>query len=115
MILTGLTPELKGALPSLVLGETSTLGAPSDPALMDPRGPSLLSVVLVSVDKAPCVTGVTPGKLVVDCLVVAGVVVELVFVQDMGVPSRALTCSNWFFRLVRVVRRSSRRELSAFS
>ena len=83
---------------------------------MDPLGPSLLGVVLVSVDKEPCEATLTPlGVLKADCLVLTGVDVELVFVQDMGVASRALTCNNWFFRFVRVVRRSSRRELSAFS
>ena len=83
---------------------------------MDPRGPSLLCVVLVSVDKAPCdATVAVPETLGVVRFVTLGVAVELVFVQDMGVASRAFTCSNWFFRFVKVWRRSSRRALSAFS
>lgn len=83
---------------------------------MDPRGPSLLCVVLVSVDNVPCDdTVAVRGALGVVCFVALGVAVELVLVQDMGVARRALTCSNWFFRFVKVARRSSRRELSALS
>ena len=49
------------------------------------------------------------------CFVTQGDVVELVFVQDMGVANRTLTWSNWFFRVVKVASRSSSRALSAFS
>lgn len=123
-MLPGLTLALMGALPSLTKGtfppselwETFSLGAPSAPAFMVPRGPSRLWVVFVSVDSDPCDAAVAALEEVgVDWLTTLGVTVRFVLVQDMGVASRALTCSNWFFRFVKEARRSSRRVLSAFS
>lgn len=115
---------LIGALPSVTEdtfvpktpGQTPNTAAPLVQALTALRGPSLLGVVLVSAVKVSCVeTAAVLAEFGVVCLVALGDAVELVFVHDMGVASRALTWSNWFFRVVNETSRSSRRALSAFS
>lgn len=115
---------LIGALPSVsedtfvpkTPGETPNTAAPLAQALTALRGPSLLGVVLVSAVKVSCVeTAAVLAEFGVVCFVALGDAVELVFVHDMGVASRALTWSNWFFLVVNETSRSSRRALSAFS
>ena len=115
---------LMGALPSVAEdtlvpktpGQTPIIAAPLTLVLMALRAPSLLGVVLVSAVKLSCVeTAAVLAEFEVVCFVALGDAVELVFVHDIGVASRALTWSNWFFRVVNETSRSSRRALSALS